>query len=185
MEENSRNFTPVNVQEYVQKGIEAGTFTLRQAEKVARIVARRGTVGEKIASYSTEGVLETTNTVELDPITNQPGWIATKVENGEILVDEFGHRNEWIIPDSTFQKKYEVDPENPYLCRPKGGPQQFVQISDDISFVAPWGEQMNIIAGGYLNVTDMNEIYGIQERDFDDTYRFTDEQYQSHDEVHR
>ncbi len=170
------DFIYVNVKEYVENGIKVDQLVPREAEKFARIIARQGQVGEKVVTYSTQGMIETTNEVELDPTTNQPGWIATKTENGEPIVDEFGHLNQWIISDSTFKKRYEVDPENPELCRPKSGPQIFVQIPHNISFDGPWGEVMNIRAGGYLNITDLNKIYGIQERDFNDTYRFTEEE---------
>lgn len=111
-------------------------------------MARPGMVGEKVATYSESGILETVNQVGTDPQTNQPDWIVSKVSNGEVLIDGFGNRNEWIVNDVKFRTKYGVDPENPMLFKPKGNPQQFVQISDNISFQAPWGETMNIAKGG-------------------------------------
>ena len=185
MEQENHKFVFVNVNDYVRKGIEAGAFTPRQAQKDAMIVARQGTVGEIVETYSVGGVLETVNTVESDPVTNQPDWIVTKVKNGEVVVDEFGHKNEWIVTDSDFHNKYEIDPNNPMFWNSKEAPQTFIQIPDDIAFVDPSGEPMNIVAGGYLNVTDCNEIYGVQERDFNDTYRFTDEQYQEQSGIKR
>ena len=65
----------------------------------------------------------------------------------------------------SFKKKYEIDPENPSLCRPKGGPQIFVQITDNI-IVNQWGSDMQIAAGGYINITNVDDMYGISERDF-------------------
>ena len=79
-----------------------------------------------------------------------------------------------IIDNETFEKKYEIDPENPSLFKPKGGPQIFVQITDNI-ILNQWGSDMQIAAGGYINITNPNDIYGISQRDFEDTYRFTDE----------
>ncbi len=114
--------------------------------------------------------------VQNDENTNQPGWIVTKVdEDGNIMLDNNNHVNQWIIEDSVFRKKYEIDPENPTLFKPKGGPQIFVQINDNI-ILNQWGEDMKIAAGGYINITNINDMYGISERDFNDTYQFTEEQ---------
>ena len=89
---------------------------------------------------------------------------------------------QYLLKDSTFKKKYEVLDEFNSIYKPKGGVQIFIQIPDNISFTAPWGEEMNIEKGGYLNITDKNDIYGVQEKEFKETYaecdangRFLDE----------
>ena len=173
------NYTKVEVTSYVKQGIENGTMVPRQAEKFARIIARQGTVGETVVSWSADSqgneIQEKVAQVQVDAQTNQPGWIATKVdEQGNIIIDNNGHSNQWIIDDTTFKKKYETDPENPSLCRPKGGPQIFVQITDNI-ILNQWGSDMQIAAGGYINITNVDDMYGISQRDFEDTYRFTDD----------
>ena len=38
-----------------------------------------------------------------------------------------------------------------------------------------WGGEMKIEAGGWLNITNPDDIYGISERDFYDTYKFVDD----------
>lgn len=172
------NYIKVDVTSYVKQGIESGTMVPRQAEKFARIIARQGTIGETVISWSADAqgneIQEKVAQVEIDEQTNQPGWVATKVdEQGNIIIDSNGHSNEWIIPDSTFKKKYETDPENPSLCKPKDGPQIFVQIADNI-ILNQWGSDMQIAAGGFINITDINDMYGISQRDFEDTYKFTD-----------
>ena len=153
----------------------------RQAYKFARIIARQGNVGETVISWSVDSqgneIQEKVAEVQIDSKTNQPGWIATKVdENGNIIVDNNGHVNQWIIDDATFKKKYEIDPDNPNLCRPKGGTQIFVQINDNI-ILNQWGSDMQIAAGGYINITNVDDMYGISKRDFEDTYKFL-ENYQ-------
>jgi len=173
------NYTKVNVTEYVKQGIANGTMEPRQAEKFARIIARQGTPGETVISWSvdTNGneIQEKVAQVTIDEQTQEPGWIATKVnENGEPIIDNNNHLNNWIIDDSTFKKKYEVDPENPNLCKPKGGPQTFVEIPDNI-ILNQWGEDMAIAAGGYINITNPDDMYGISQRDFEDTYKYIDE----------
>lgn len=150
----------------------------RQAENFARISAKQGNVGETVISWSVDikwnEIQEKVAQIEVDVQTNQPGWIATKVdEQGNIIIDNNGHVNQWIIDDTTFKKKYEIDPKNPSLYRPKGGPQLFVQIADNI-ILNQWGADMKIAAGGYINITNVDDMYGISQRDFEDTYKFTD-----------
>ena len=161
-------------------GIKNGTMIPKEAEKIDRIVAKQGQVGEKVISWSVDSlsheIQEKVAYVQNDENTNQPGWIVTKVdEDGNIMLDNNNHVNQWIIEDSVFRKKYEIDPENPTLFKPKGGPQIFVQINDNI-ILNQWGEDMKIAAGGYINITNINDMYGISERDFNDTYQFTEEQ---------
>lgn len=134
--------------------IENGTLIPRQAEKFARIMARQGNVGETVISWSVDAegkeIQEKVAQVSVDEKTNQPGWIATKVdEQGNVLMDSNGHINEWIIDDTTFKKKYEINSENPNLCKPKGGLQVFVQIPDNI-ILNQWGSDMQIAAGDIL-----------------------------------
>lgn len=33
---------------------------------------------------------------------------------------------------------------------------------------------MQIAAGGYINITNVDDMYGISQRDFEDKYKFTD-----------
>ena len=174
------SYTKVEVTSYVKQGIENGTMVPRQAKKFARIIARQGTVGETVVSWSVDSqgneIQEKVAQVEIDAQTNQPGWIATKVDEQEnIVIDDNGHPNQWIIDDTTFKKKYEVDPENTSLYKPKGGPQIFVPITDNI-ILNQWGSDMKIAAGGYINITNVDDMYGISQRDFEDTYKFTDSQ---------
>ena len=169
-------FIRVDAREFAVTGMEKGDLVPVTAVKFARIVARPGTMGEEVVTYSQDGIVEKVDTVKLDEATGKPGWIATKVdEKGGAIVDEQGNKNEWIISDSTFQKKYEVDPENPALFKPKGGPQQFVQLPINVT-VTQWGSEMNIAAGGWLNVTNLDDVYGISQRDFEDTYRIVEDQ---------
>lgn len=169
------NYKKIEVLKYVKEGLKNGTLVPQQAEKFARIIARQGTVGEQIVTWSVDEagkpIQEKVGTVELDEKTGKPGWIATKVdEAGKPIIDTNGHSNDWIIDDSTFIKKYELDPANTILFRPKGGIQVFVQINENIA-LKQWGEEMQIAAGGYINITDPDDMYGISKRDFDDTYK--------------
>ena len=166
----------VDIASYVKEGLENGTLTPVVAEKFARIIAVQGNVGDIVTSWSeskegNEIQEKKDEKVILDEKTNEPGWIATKVdENGEPIIDSHGHLNQWIISDSVFKSKYEKDEENLGLFKPKGGPQVFVQISENI-ILNQGGSDMEIASGGYINITNPDDIYGIQERDFFDIYK--------------
>jgi len=175
----SEEFKKVDVVFYVKEGLENGTMKPRLAQKFARIIARKGTVGETVISWSVDKdgneIQEKVAQVTVDPETKEAGWVVTKVdENGTPVVDNNAHTNEWIIEDSKFKDKYELDPENNNLYKPKGGLQTFVQITDNI-ILNQWGSDMQIAAGGYINISNVNDMYGISERDFNDTYKFVDE----------
>ena len=91
-------YTKVDVTSYVRQGIANGFMEPRQAEKFARIIARQGNVGDAVVSWSTDAkgneILEKVAQVQVDSQTNQPGWIATKVdEDGNIIMDNNGHAN--------------------------------------------------------------------------------------------
>ena len=163
------NYQEVKVEEYVKEGLLSGKLTPIEAEKFARIIARQGTLGEEVISWSVDSlgnaIEEKRDTVKVDSKTNNLGWIVTKAdEQGNPILDNNGHINQWIIEDSTFTKKYEIDPNNNLIFRPKGGVQLFVQIPDNI-ILEQWGSKMQIAEGGYINITDPSDMYGISERD--------------------
>lgn len=171
-------YEKVEVVSYVKHGLETGTMIPHQAEKIARIIALQGNVGEKITSWSVDSdgkeIQEKVAEVQADKKNNKLPWIATKVdEQGNVIIDNNGRPNQWIIDDTKFNQKYEIDPANPSLYRPKGGPQVFVQISDNI-ILNQWGSDMKIASGGYINITNVDDMYGISQRDFEDTYKIND-----------
>ena len=152
-----------NIADYVKNGIENGTMIPSEFAKTARIQAEQGVVGQEVVTVMQNGLVETKNTVKLDEKTGEPGWIVTN-PNGE----------KYIVDDSTFKKKYEIDPENPAQYKPKGAPVNCVTISEDITFEAPWGGDMHIAAGGVLVLAGKGDIYGIQAEEFAQTYGPTD-----------
>ena len=175
------DYKKVDITKYIQEGIRSGQMVPFTAIKYARIIARQGAIGETVVTWSVDSngkeVKEKVAQVELDNETNNPGWVATKVdEDGQVIFDSNGHTNEWIIEDSKFRSKYEIDMENPSLFKPKGGLQIFVRITEDI-ILEQWGSEMLLSAGSYINITNPNDIYGISERDFNDTYKIIDEEH--------
>ncbi len=152
-----------NITEYVREGIKSGRLTVDKVEKFARVHARQGTLGEEVITKMANGLEETKNTVKADEKTGNPGWIVTNPDGEEYIVD-----------DSVFQKKYEIDPENAEQYKPKGGPVLSATVDEDIEFNAPWGEPMKIEAGGSLILSGPEDIYGIQKSEFENTYASTE-----------
>ena len=151
-----------NISEYVREGIKSGKLTVDEVAKFARIQARQGEVGEEIVTRMANGLEETRNSVKLDEETGEPGWVVTNPD-GE----------QYIVGDSVFKKRYEVDPENPAQYKPKGAPVLSAQLDEHIEFTAPWGEIMKIECGGSLILGGPNDIYGIQKDEFEHTYAST------------
>jgi len=96
-----------------------------------------------------------------------------QTEIGDVIVT--GPKGEeYEIERDKFGKLYEPDPENPGDFRSKGTVQGIL-LTEDVSFEAPWGEQMYIEAGGVL-VKNGDDIYGIEEDVFIDTYGRADKE---------
>lgn len=152
-----------DITEYVKDGLKSGRLSVTEVAKFARIYARQGMLGEEVITKMANGLEETRNSVTLDEETGEPGWIVTNVD-GE----------EYIVPDSKFKSKYEIDPENPSQYKPKGAPVLSSTVDEHIAFTAPWGEEMKIEVGGSLILNGPNDIYGIQPEEFAHTYAPTD-----------
>lgn len=148
-----------NIRKYLVDALEKGELQAGLYQKSGEITARVGIPGEKIVTIMADGLEETENTVVLDENGN-PGWVVTN-STGE----------EYIVKDSVFRKKYERVPDTANRFRPLRNPITACQIHENICFTAPWGEIMNIAAGGYLVFNkDFDDIYGIQKAEFDVTY---------------
>ena len=163
----------VDLEAYVQEMINNGAQILVR-EKTARIAARPGVPGkEKIISWSVDAdgnpVMEKEAVVSADE-SGTPDWVAAKIDSqGNIIVDSNGHTNQWIINAAAFCRKYEAVLEQPGVYKPVGGPQKFVRLSEGIHIVQ-WGKEWNVDAGGYINITNPDDMYVISGRDFDDAY---------------
>ena len=145
------------------------------AVKVGKIEVWRATEDFRFEVYAS-GHVETTETAkvgDLIAVTVDQEWNRYKTGDSK--------NNMWIISDSVLTEKYtktESGKNNEPIehCEyygafePKGGVQEFIVIHEEISFNAPWGELQNIYEGGVLNVTNLNDIYGINKDEFKETY---------------
>ena len=144
-----------NMSEYVHELLESGQKPVYYA-KTARITAREGVPGETIVTKLENGHVETTN---------------PNIEKGDMVVTNPGGE-QYVVKADVFKKKYEIDPDNPKQYRPTGGAQQFLRLQEDLDFKAPWGEDMHMKKGDFINVTgrDTGDIYGIAQKEFFSTY---------------
>ena len=126
--------------------------------QIGRMV-RKG--GAPLSTVAGDGTQETNNMV---------------TKNHTVLNNVGNTANKWASETPTFARKYEQDPTQQGVYKPKGGPMNATQINEPISFTAPWGERMNVDKGGYIlqDPNNPNDVYGISGKDFDSTYRFNE-----------
>ncbi len=149
-----------NIKEYLAEGLKSGKFETKTYQKSGEITARVGKIGEEIVTVMTTGLQETKNTVTVDE-NGHPGWVVTN-PTGE----------QYIVSDSVFQNKYEKVGSTEDKYKPVRNPITAAQVDESICFVAPWGKTQNLIAGGYLVFNkEFDDIYGIQENEFVETYK--------------
>ncbi len=119
--------------------------------KCAIVTARVAEAGEEVVTV-VDGTQETRNVANAgDYVVRNPG--------GE----------EYIVEKAKFEGRYEmvVGAEGTY--RSSGGPVRAMPLAESVRFVAPWGEEQFINAGGFL-LNNADDIYGIQKQEFFDTY---------------
>ena len=140
------------------EGLIANGAIVKTYAKFARVQAREAQEGEVIETILADGHKETSNKA------NAGDWIVTN-PGGE----------SYIVPGNKFGKKYEPAPElSESWYKPTGGVAKFLQITEDISFICSWGEAQNMRAGSFICITSLDDIYGIAEQEFYDTYKECD-----------
>lgn len=175
------DFKPIkNIGEYVDHLKGKGAKDV-MATKGAPVIATKAQPGDTIEVWTKNGNLEVATETAHE---NQ--WLCTKAdENGEVAIDANGHRNQWFQDDDKLRKNYQIsDDFNGGLVQPKGGEKEFIQIDRDITIQVPWGENgalipQNLQAGSYLNISNMDDVYGIAEEEFAETYNVTKEKSSS------
>ena len=149
--------TQKEAQEFVMEMLKAGTAP-KDYKKYARVQAEQGYEGQEVVTKLQDGTIETTNTVKRGD-DGELGWIVTNPD-GE----------QYIVPNNKFVKRYEIETGADGKHAPKGAPIVAIQVKEDVTIVASWGEEQFIKAGGYLNVSNLEDIYGIAEQEFYNTY---------------
>ena len=164
-------FSKEEMRQYVESKLPSATII--DAKKVGNTIAIQGTVGQEVVTLEVDAdgneYVERTGVVELDPKTNEPGWILTKTgSDNKPVFNSFGHTNQYIVPDSKFKSMYEPSQDG-FCLYSKSQIEKFIQADEDVTFETKYGE-MVVNAGGYIKVTDLDRISGISEVSFNDTY---------------
>lgn len=138
----------------------------QKVAKYNRINARPAQGREKLVTYKQDPSIAGTGEDNIETTNDFEGGMV--VNNVNTPWQKYG------IDQKTFDKKYEIDPENPSQYRPKGGPMYASKVHDNVAFPNPWGQgHMNVDKGGYMMQDPKNkrDTYGIQDTDFNGTYR--------------
>ena len=162
----SKNHTFVDIKNYVDSLKTKGVKRVIAVKKGC-ITARPAVPGEKIETWTSDGKLESVAKGAADC------FVVTKCdEAGNPLVDSFGYTNSWQMPAAKLQMKYD---KKGHLYCPKYIEQEFIQADDDICFSMSTSGSEDVkeyvSKGGYLNITNPDDVYGIAEAEFSETYR--------------
>lgn len=143
----------------------------KKVSKFNRIHARPAQGKESLVTYKQDPSIAGTGEDNIETINDfEGGMVANNVNTPW---QKYG------IDQKTFDKKYEIDPENPSQYRPKGGPMLASKVHDDVAFPNPWGQgHMNVDKGGYMmqDPNNPSDTYGIQKGDYDSTYKEINEE---------
>lgn len=167
----------VDTLKYVKNGLLKGNLIPIIAKENKKVIALRGKIGEEVTTWSVDEdnnpIVEKVDYVVLDKITNKPSIILTKINDDEsVYLDSNGNINKWTIDDNIFNEKYELIHDNIY--KTKGKEKVFVQVNEDLILVQN-NEEMKLNKGGYINITNPNDMYGVSYRDFNNSYIINNE----------
>ena len=145
-----------NIFVYVKNLLNAGK-KVDSYFKIVKIKARPAKEGEEIITKMADNHIET----------------KCKVKDNCHMVITNPNGEEYVVSCADFVERYDEAPEGNGFYIPKPIPQKMLIIDEDIQFMAPWGEIMDIKAGGALNITKIDKayIYGIQPLEFAQTYK--------------
>ncbi len=157
-----------NIQKYVHDLLASGA-TPKTYKKYARVYAEQGVPGQEIQTVMKNGLVEVAGVVKADAQGN-PDWIVTNPD-GE----------KYAVPHAKFIKRYELEVGADGKHAPTGSPIEAIQVNEDITFDVPWGENgapipFNLNGGGYLVISNLSDIYGIQQDEFNHTYASCNQQ---------
>ena len=145
-------FKKVDPKEYIQgKAVELFI-------KATPVKARKAFEGEAVVAMVKDketGALMP----EHDPhIAVEGDWVV-KNKGGEI----------YLVSNEEFHRIYGPSEKEGERI-PEAKPRKCVRVAENICFEAPWGGEMRIQEGGYLNIDNMDGIYGINPEEFKETH---------------
>jgi hypothetical protein len=122
-------------------------------KKNVEVAAVQATAETPITTVLADGHVETTNTAK-------PGDFIVTNPSGE----------QYVIGEEKFKSKYEPAEDQPGVYKAIGAPIKAIQIDFDISFKAPWGEDMHMRSGDFIVDAGNGDRYGIAQKEFNETY---------------
>ena len=134
--------------------------TPKKAKKTAFVVARQGIVGEEV---------DTRPRVERDGKIYVIGETKGKVKVEGSMIVKNPDGEEYIVKPEAFAKKYKATKEKG-VYQPVAEPIEYITLKHDIAFKAPWGEDMFGLKGAVLNISNLDDVYAIQNEAFNKTY---------------
>ncbi|MEO6757886.1 MAG: hypothetical protein ABIO24_00425, partial [Saprospiraceae bacterium] len=139
----------------------------RQYRKTQAVLARKAVEGERISTFTKDG-LETTNIADPDDYVVQ-----NQTDTGE----------QYIVDTQAFEKKYtlskdlggdydQYQPVNPiFAIELTTDLLKDLQLTQEFHFIAAWGEPMRACQGDFLaSPPDFSEIYRVARHEFFQTY---------------
>ena len=120
------------------------------AQKTSSVRAEHVPANTPITTRMKDGHIETQNT-------SKEGDVLVTNPSGE----------QYLVGQEKFNARYDQRGD---VFTPKAAPVEVMAIRENVSFKAPWGEEMKIKAGGVLVKAGENDVYGIQKEEFHETY---------------
>ena len=162
-QDTGEKYKEVDLESYVEYLQEKGQRPFH-AMKIAKVKARPAKKGERVVTYNSKGG-ETVNTAK-----SEKDWVVTSLNpNLSVMKYKNGHANEYIVAGDVFVNEYKLLQDDIYDF--VGDVRTFIEITNDIAFVAPWGSNEVLYEGSVLNITDKHDIYGVALDEFQKTYR--------------
>lgn len=148
-----------NISTYVRQLIDNGQ-KIHYAQKTSSVIARAGIMGEEIDTRP-----RVTRQNKLYVIGETKSKV--KVKGSMVVTNPDGEQ--YIVEPDKFKNKYSTTSKKG-VFKPIEAPIKYILINEDIVFTAPWGEEMYCTQGGVLNITNLDDIYAIQNMPFNTTY---------------
>ena len=139
------------------------------AEKKGAIIATKVERPTVLEEYNAEGKLEAVVTAKVGD------YIVFKANNeGGRVLGIGGKPISWIMDAETYKLKYEPQSDSTVECfsKPVGGEQTFARVDRPIALIVSWANDgiQTLEAGSYINITNPDDVYGVNSKDFKDTY---------------
>lgn len=149
-----------NVCEYVEDLFREGK-TAEQFVKKALVTARPAMAGEEIITLVKDKETKQLREETRQTVKNDGELMVVTNPGGEVYAPTVKEFNERYIP---------TEKDGEYLT--KATPRRLIQIDEEITFDAPWGGDMTIQAGGWLNIDGLakGDVYGINPEEMAETH---------------